>query len=78
MGYDRHEVAQGADRMTDECPVTDCPARPGLVWWTAYSTDETDDKVRKHAAQKLGALPEYIELERTGGCVLARAREEAR
>ena len=59
--------------MTDRCPVTDTPP---LIWWEAYSTDETNEKVRQHAAQKFGVPPGDIELERNGGCVLTRVKKE--
>ena len=60
--------------MPGNCPVTDC--LPPLPWRQGYSTDETNDEAREHAAQKFGVSPENIELERNGGCVLARVKKE--
>jgi len=43
-----------------------------------YSVDTTDDEARRQAARRLRVPQERIEIERTGGCVLARVRDETR
>ena len=48
------------------------------ILWQAYSTDETDEDVRAHAARKLGVSLKDVELRRTGGCVLAQVREKSK
>jgi len=50
-------------RMSDPYPV-------------CLTTDVTDDDARKLAAEKLGLLPEKVEVLRTGGGVMCREKRE--
>jgi len=49
--------------------------RPG-DWWPCYSADASEADVPRLAAKALGVPRERIETLRTGGCWLARERQE--
>ena len=57
------------------CQITlEASMRPGN--WLGYSADTPEAKAKELAAKKLGVPEERVELLETGGCWLAREKQE--
>ena len=45
-------------------------------WWPCFSADESKADAKEKAAVKLGVPEDAVEVKWTGGCWLARVRQE--